>query len=176
MLPPLLPVPMPSRLSFNPVLPNVTWSTAVGVRLANGPVLHDDNKTVPARAAVPLKNWRRVILSLFIFILLHITSCHSRFTTNRHVTNSILVNRVPKGYLPGKPLFYAAFIMSNRVRVGTFWAGFSTKSDGSWKQKSKIRIFFISCWKSTYSKNTTYNFVDFRIKRAGSFNSRGAAF
>jgi len=39
-----------------------------------------------------------------------------------------------------------------------------------------LKFFFIACPAGTYVKNTAYIFVDFRIKRAGSSNSRGAAF
>jgi hypothetical protein len=39
-----------------------------------------------------------------------------------------------------------------------------------------LKNFFIPYYKDTYSIIIAYIFVDFRIKRAGSFNSRGAAF
>ncbi|OHB82053.1 MAG: hypothetical protein A2Z38_08020 [Planctomycetes bacterium RBG_19FT_COMBO_48_8] len=40
----------------------------------------------------------------------------------------------------------------------------------------KIEIFFIPCLVRTYIKNTVYNFVDFRIKSAGSSNYGGRIF
>jgi len=40
----------------------------------------------------------------------------------------------------------------------------------------KFENIFIPYLTSTYGKNTVYNFVDFRIKRAGTFNYRGRAF
>jgi len=40
----------------------------------------------------------------------------------------------------------------------------------------KLKIFFIPCPISTYVKNTVYNFVDFRIKRADSSNYGGRVF
>jgi hypothetical protein len=39
-----------------------------------------------------------------------------------------------------------------------------------------FKIFFIPFPASTYVKNPAYNFVDFRIKRAGSSNYGGAVF
>jgi hypothetical protein len=40
----------------------------------------------------------------------------------------------------------------------------------------KLKNFFIAVRVRTYGKNAVYNFVDFRIKRAGMFNYGGAAF
>jgi hypothetical protein len=40
----------------------------------------------------------------------------------------------------------------------------------------KLKIFFIPYHTSTYIKNAVYNFVDFRIKRAGSSNYGGVSF
>ena len=37
-------------------------------------------------------------------------------------------------------------------------------------------IFFIACCAETYVAKGVYNFVDFRVKRAGSSNYRGASF
>jgi len=36
-----------------------------------------------------------------------------------------------------------------------------------------LKIFFIASGAKTYGKNVVYNFVDFRIKRAGSSNYGG---
>jgi hypothetical protein len=48
-----------------------------------------------------------------------------------------------------------------------------------WYLKTKIgnsKKFFIPSQTSTYGENGVYNFVDFRIKRAGTSNSRGVVF
>jgi len=39
-----------------------------------------------------------------------------------------------------------------------------------------MKIFFIQYQTKTYGKNTSYNIVDFRIKRASVFNYKGQLF
>jgi hypothetical protein len=57
-----VPVPIPSLLSFNPVLPKVTWSVAVGFdTFAKGPVAHDGKSVAPTSTAVPFIKSRLVI-------------------------------------------------------------------------------------------------------------------
>ena len=43
-------------------------------------------------------------------------------------------------------------------------------------KNGNLKIFFIPYHTRTYGENAVYIFVDFRIKRAGTFNYRGRAF
>jgi hypothetical protein len=51
-----LPVPIPNRLSFRPVLPSVTWSTAVRLADFDDKLEQEVNSRPPATAAVRSMN------------------------------------------------------------------------------------------------------------------------
>ena len=66
--------------------------------------------------------------------------------------------------------------LSHRVNYWLFLHKFQPNARVVENKNRKFEFFFIACPAGTYVKNAAYNFVDFRIKPAGSSNYGGPSF